>query len=128
MQMPNDPVVWIIAILVAGVVVLVALVLGGKVEVGLDPLRLSFKRRQASGREKIDVLEGAELEEMDVGDVTGEVRGAGTGEEGRVTDISVARGAKFKGGKVGDITGRRLSGGDTKATPKKPKGGSESDG
>jgi len=123
--MPNDPVVWIIAILVAGVVVLVALVLGGKVEVGLDPLRLSFKRKQAPAQEKISVLEGAELEGTETGNITGDARSAGAGEEGKVTDISVGRGAKFKNGKVGDISGRTVSGNDTKTAPDKPKGGSE---
>ena len=125
MELPNDPVVWIIAILVLGVVVLVALVLGGRVEVGLDPLRLSFRRKQAAGQDKVSVLDEAEIENAEVGNVTGVTRQAEGGDGGQVTDISVARGARIKGGKLGDISGMTVTGGKA---PQKPGDGAESGG
>lgn len=126
MELPNDPLVWIIAILVLGVVVLVALILGGRVEVGLDPLRLSFRRKQAAGQDKVSVLDEAEIEDAEVGNVTGVSRQAEDDSGGQVTDISVARGARIKGGKLGDISGMTVTGGGAGKTPGKPGDGAKS--
>ena len=107
--MPNDPLVWIVAIVVGGAVVALALVLGGFVEVGLDPLRLSFKRKKAPAQERVSVLDEAEIEDAEVGKITGVARAAGDS-DGKVSDIDVARKARIKGGKIGDISGVSLSG------------------
>ncbi|MEQ8354041.1 MAG: hypothetical protein RH942_00775 [Kiloniellaceae bacterium] len=109
--MPQDPLLWTIAIVVGGVVVIVALALGGIVEVGLDPLRLSFRRKKDAGRESVSVLDQAEIEDAEIGSVTGVAREPGSAAEGgRVSDIDVARKAKIKGGKIGDISGVTIAG------------------
>ncbi len=109
--MPNDPLVWMVAILVGGVVVAVALVLGGAVEVGVKPLKLSFRRKKNPAREQVSVLEEAEIEEAEVGNVTGMVRQTSNNSgDDAVRDIDVARRAKVKGGKIGDITGAIVTG------------------
>jgi hypothetical protein len=107
--MPNDPVVWIVAIVVGGAVVALALVLGGFVEVGLDPLKLSFKRKKAPDQERVSILDEAEIEEAEVGNITGVTRAAGDSDD-KVSDIEVARKARIKGGKIGDITGVSVAG------------------
>jgi len=114
--MPDDPLIWIVAIVVGGAVVALALVLGGFVEVGFDPLRLSFRRKQAAARERVSVLDEAEIENAEIGKVTGVARQAGgaarAGEAGGgVSDVDVARKAKITGSKIGDITGVSVSGG-----------------
>jgi hypothetical protein len=110
--MPNDPLIWIVAIVVGGAVIALALTLGGFVEVGFDPLRLSFRRKQAPARERVSLLDEAEIENAEVGKITGVTRQTGeTSEtEGKVSDIEVARKAKITGGKIGDITGVSVTG------------------
>lgn len=116
--MPNDPLVWIVAIVVGGAVVALALVLGGFVEVGLNPLKLSFKRKTAPAQERVSVLDEAEIEDAEVGRITGVTRTAGDS-SGKVSDIDVARKARIKGGKIGDITGVSVSGGKAGDEPTK---------
>ncbi len=107
--MPDDPLVWIIALLVGGVVLIVALSLGGVVDIGLKPLRLSFRRKEtpkAPQRERVSVLDEAQLHDVEAGNVTGVSQDAGSrGETGIARDVDVGRKAKIRGGKLGDISG-----------------------
>ena len=131
--MPDDPLLWIVAVLVGGVVVIVALALGGVVEVGLDPLRLSFRRKTEAGREGVSVLEEADIEHAEIGRVTGVAReaggaSAGPSTEGAVSEIDVARKAKIRGGKIGDISGISVSGNKAGSPPAKHRGDDETGG
>lgn len=117
--MPDDPWLWALAITVGGVIVIVALVKGGAVEVRLDPPSLKFRRRSDGAQSRTSVLEGAEIEESDVGDVTAAQRGAGAPGTGGGT-VEVGKGLKVKKSKLGDITAvstRGSGGADGPARP-----------
>ena len=104
--MPDDPLIWLAAIVVGGAVVCVALALGGFVEVSLKPLRLSFRRKKGPSREKVSVLDKAEVEDAEVGTITGVLReNAGDDAQDINRDVDVARNAKIKRSKLGDISG-----------------------
>lgn len=108
MSLPEDPLIW--GLVVAGLVVvaLVALFLGGQVEIGLDPPRLKFLRKSEGPRERVSVLEAAEIERAEVGDVSGVEAGGDAGEAGQ-REVEVAKGVKITGSKVGDISGVRIA-------------------
>lgn len=110
--MPQDPWLWAFAIFGGVVVIVVALILGGRVEVGFDPLSLKFRRKQESGNEKIAVLNDADIESSKVGAVTGEHRVVSNESDaaGGVTDIEVANRTKIKDSEIGDISGISVSG------------------
>lgn len=112
--MPNDPMVWIVAILAGAVVVLVGLSLGGVLDVGVNPPRLRFTRKAAPAQERVDVLSKAKIDQAKAGHVTGaEVDGETDGN----LDISVLSKAQITKSELGDITGVRI------AQPKREKDG-----
>ena len=105
--MPNDePWLWALAIVVGAVVVVVALIKGGAVEVGLDPPTLKFRRKAQDVQERVKVLEEAEIE-GEVGDISGIKRkGKNDLQVSGGREIEVGKGLKIKkGGEVGDISG-----------------------
>src|SRR5262245_6974298 len=106
MQLPNDPVVWTILI------VLVAAVLGFAiwrrysvvVRKGDTELRLERPEDGTSGG-GVSVAGGARITNSTVGNGTGAQISGGT----TTPSVEVAKGAKISGSKVGDITGVQQS-------------------
>ena len=102
MQIPNDPVVWTILI------VLVAAVLGFAiwrrysvvVRKGDTELRLERPTEGGSGG-GINVANKATIANSEVGNITGAQISGGAA----APSVEVAKGAKITGSKVGDITG-----------------------
>jgi hypothetical protein len=115
---PDNPVVWIIAIVAVFVVVLVALWKGQMVEVELKPLRLRFKRQGSSGGGGISVGDGMVIKGSKTGDIAG-VKGSGAAApEG---DVSVGKGAQITDATTGDIVGVKQTGAtETGGGEKKP--------
>ena len=75
---------------------------------------LSCLFREASGKKRqsrTDVLKGAELEDAEVGSITGE-KGAG-GAETDGGDVNVGEGARIRRSKIDSITGKDNSGDPT---------------
>ena len=117
--MPDDPTVWIIAVLVAGIVVIFALWKGDFVEVSLDPLRLKFKRQSVQpqqtppGDTKISVGEGMKITNSKTGDIVGtktETRETQHHDDASNTgNIEVGRNASVKDSETGDIAGIKRS-------------------
>lgn len=107
--MPDNPIVWIIAILALAVVVIVALWKGQMVEVDLKPPRLRFKRHgENSGG--VTVGSGMTIENSTTGDIAG-VKSTGVGGPvGGEGTISVAQGARITGATTGDIAGVKHAG------------------
>lgn len=110
--MPDNPMVWIIAILALAIVVIVALWKGQMVEVDVNPLRLRFKRHGgASDAPGISVGAGMSIDHSTTGDIVG-VKAQGPtlppGAEGHVT---VAQGAHIRSARTGDIAGVKQAGG-----------------
>jgi hypothetical protein len=105
--MPDNPWIWVLAI-VAGVAVLIfALRRGGKVEAGVGPTSLKFEARKEPEATEVSVLDKGRLKGSTVGDVSGISGAAPTGP----TRVEVAKGAEITGSAVGDISGVRLDGG-----------------
>lgn len=115
--MPDNPLVWIVAILAGAVVVLVTLGKGQVVEVELKPLRLRFKRTGGTGG-SISVGEGMVIKGSKTGDIAG-VKGSGAAApEG---DVSVGKGAQITDATTGDIVGVKQTGAtETGGGEKKP--------
>lgn len=107
--MPDEAWLWALAVVVVGAVVVVALIKGGAVEVSLDPPSLKFRRKAQKTQARIGVLEKAEIENSEIGDVTGERLGENESQTGEKI-VEVGKGLKVKGGKIGDITGVSVSG------------------
>jgi hypothetical protein len=105
--MPDNPTIWIVAIIAGALVVLLALWKGQFVDVELNPLRLRFKRG-AAGAAGVSVAKGIDVEASKVGDIAGV---KGTAPEG---NVSVAEGARIKGSTVGNIVGIEQGGGEKK--------------
>lgn len=111
--MPDNPIVWIVAIVAGAAVVLFALWKGQLVEVELKPLRLRFKRAGEAGS-GISVAEGLTVDQATTGDIAG-VKTAGSGTTAPEGAVSVAKGARITGSTTGDIVGVKQTGpGETK--------------
>lgn len=119
--MPDEPWLWALAVVVVGAVVAVALIKGGAVEVSLDPPSLKFRRKAQKTRTRISVLGGAEIEDSEIGDVTGERLGENGTQTGKKI-VEVGSGLKIKGSKIGDITGVSVSGSSDTKGPKNSNG------
>lgn len=110
--MPEEPWVWAVAIIAGAIVVIVALMLGGRVEVSLDPVQLKFRRRGESRRGSVSVLESAEIENAEIGAVAG-VRHSGNSDTSAASansTVEVGKGARISGGSVEEITGVEIDG------------------
>ncbi len=116
--MPDEPWLWALAVVVVGAVVVVALIKGGAVEVSLDPPSLKFRRKAQKTRTRTSVLEKAEIENSEIGDVTGERLGENEAQTGEKT-VEVGKDLKVKGSKIGDITGVSVSGSSETKGPDK---------
>lgn len=109
--MPDNPIVWIAAIVATAVVVLVALWKGQLVEVELKPPRLRFRRRGA-GDGGVSVGAGLTVENATTGDIAG-VKSTGRGDGAAApsgVQVTVAQGARISGSRTGDIVGIKQSG------------------
>lgn len=107
--MPDNPTIWIVAIIATLIVVVIALWKGRFVEVGLNPPSLRFKSKAADAA-GLAVGEGLALEDAKVGDVAGvksETAGASVLPEG---NVSVAKGARITRSTTGDIVGVKQAG------------------
>ncbi len=102
--MPDNPWIWLLAIVVVGAVVLFALRRGGNVQAGVGPTSLKFEARKEPEGTDVSVLDAARIEESAVGDVTGLAEAS---PPARQTRVDVAKGAKITGSTVGDISGVR---------------------
>jgi hypothetical protein len=103
--MLTNPWVWIIALIIVGAVVALAIWRGrgAEVTVGLRGLRLSTPQEEAPDR--IDVAANA-----DIGGEVGKVRGRVGDGSARPADIGVANGMVVRSGaKVEEITGETIS-------------------
>lgn len=107
--MPDDPIVWIVAIVAGAVVVLLALWKGQFVEVELNPPKLRFKRRHEGG-DGISVGAGMVIEGSRTGDIAG-MKLDGGGAAAPEGPVAVAAGARITGASTGDIVGVKQSGG-----------------
>ena len=112
--MPDSPAVWIVAIIVAALVVafMVWRGVGGTIAKGGWKLSLD---RKPNPDPKISVAEGIEAKKSTIGPITG-VKADKSGAV-PASEIAVANQAKFSGAQVGAITGVEISGG-TKPRPK----------
>lgn len=109
--MPDDPIVWIVAIIAAGLVALLALWKGQFVEIELNPPKLRFKRRQ-DGDGGISVGAGLTVEGSRTGDIAGmKLEGGGAAAVAPEGPVSVAAGARIAGSSTGDIAGVKQTGG-----------------
>jgi hypothetical protein len=107
---PDNPLVWIVAIVAGAAVVLFALWKGQMVEVELKPLRLRFKRA-GEGATGVSVGEGMVIKESKTGDIAGMKGAAAPPPEGTV---SVGKGAQITQSTTGDIVGVKQTGGEAK--------------
>jgi hypothetical protein len=105
--MPDNPWIWVLALVIAAAVLFVALRRGGKVEAGVGSTKLKFEARKEPGTTGVSVLDQGTIENSTVGDVTGVAGGAEAAGESRV---EVAKGATITGSTVGDLTGVRAGG------------------
>jgi len=119
--MPDEPWLWALAVVVVGAVVIAALIMGGTVEVGIDPPSLKFRRKAQKTQTRISVLEKAEIENSEIGDVTGEHLGENGTQTGKKI-VEVGSGLTIKGSKIGDITGVSVSGSSDTKDPKNSNG------
>jgi hypothetical protein len=105
--MPDNPWIWVLALLIGGAVLFVALRRGGKVEAGVGPTSLKFEAKKEPDDANVSVLDHGAVEASKVGDVTGVEGAAGLAGKARV---EVAKGARIKGSEIGDISGVRVGG------------------
>ena len=109
--MPDNPWIWVLAILIGGAVLIFALRRGGKVEAGVGPTSLKFEARKEPEATEVSVLDKGRIEDSKVGDVTGVSGGVSGAAPTGPTRVKVAEGAEIRGSTVGDISGVRLDGG-----------------
>ena len=115
--MPDNPWIWVLAIVVGAAVLVFALRRGGKVKAGVGAASLEFEERKEPEATEVSVLDKGRIRDSAVGDVTG-VSGAAapTGP----TRVEVAKGAEITGSVVGDISGVRLDGGGKRGQAGEP--------
>lgn len=109
--MPDNPIVWIVAIVATAIVVVFALWKGQVVEVELKPPRLRFKRRGGGEDTGISVASGMTIENSTTGDIAGVKTSAPHGPAETGDRVSVAQGARLSGARTGDIVGIKQSDG-----------------
>lgn len=107
--MPSDPWIWIVALVVLGGIVALALWKGKGANVAFGKDGVSLTTPGDEARDKARVAEGLEVRGT-VGNVTGLVKENVPG-GGRPIDVDVMnQGVVHKGAQVGDITGARIGG------------------
>ena len=106
--MPNNPWIWVLAIVVGAVVLVIALRRGGKVKAGVGAASLEFEERKEPDDADVSVLDHGRVEESELGNVIGVAGAAGLAGKARV---DVAKGAEISRSKTGDIIGVQLGGG-----------------
>jgi hypothetical protein len=100
MQIPNDPVVWGILIVLAAAVLGFAIWRRYSVVVRKGDTELRLERPEEGSAGGISVAGGAKISNSTVGNITGAQISGGT-----APSVEVAKGARITGSKVGDITG-----------------------
>jgi hypothetical protein len=106
--MPDNPWIWVLAIVIGGAVVLFALRRGGNVKAKVGGISLESEARKEPETAEVSVLDSGRIENSRVGDVSG-VSGAAI--PPGPSRIEVGKGAEITGSVVGDISGVRLDGG-----------------
>lgn len=102
MQIPNDPVVWVILIVVVAAVLGFAIVRRYSVVVRKGDSELRLERPDEGGSGAVNVANKATIQNSTVGNITGaQIAGGGT----QPPKVDVAGGAKISNSKVGDIVG-----------------------
>jgi hypothetical protein len=102
MQIPNEPVVWVVLIVLVALVLGIAIWRHYSVVVRKGDAELRLERPSESTSAGVTVAEKATIEDAEVGNITG-VQGPGEGTP--APSVDVASGARIKKAKVGDITG-----------------------
>jgi hypothetical protein len=105
--MPDEPWIWVLAIVIGGAVLLFALRRGGNVRARVGGVSLESDARKEPETAEVSVLDKGRIRESKVGDVTG-ISGAPT--PAGTARVEVAKGAEISGSEVGDISGVRVDG------------------
>ena len=114
MKIPEDPIVWIVFIVVVGLVIGLGLWLGRGIIFRRNKDGLSLEIREAAGKPKDDgadirVVDNVVLEDVIAGDITGAMINGDGHDAVEGKRISVLNGAKAERLKVGDITGIKIT-------------------
>ncbi len=114
MKIPDDPVVWIVLVVVVGLVVALALWLGRGMIFRRDKQGLSLEIKAASGSRNaketdISVAKNAVLDDVTAEDIAGVKQEGGDAEVVNGKKISVLDRAKARGLKAGDIAGIKIT-------------------
>lgn len=111
--MPNDPIVWVILIVVVGIVVALAIWLGRGISFRKDDKSIAIKVAGAGQTTKASdnttsVAEKATIENAEVGDIAGAKIRGGDATANDKEAVEVLKGGTVKGSKVGDIVGKKI--------------------
>lgn len=114
MKIPEDPIVWIVFIVVAGLVIGLGLWLGRGIIFRRNKDGLFVEVREAAGKPKaegadIRVADNAALKDVTAGDIAGAMIDEDGYEAVDGKRISVLNGAKVEHSKVGDIAGIKIT-------------------
>ena len=114
MKIPEDPVVWIFLIVVAGLVVALALWLGRGMIFRRDKQGVSFEIKAAPATRNaketdISVAKNAVIDDVTAEDITGAKTEGADADVVNGKKISVLDRAKVSGSKVGDIAGIKIT-------------------
>jgi hypothetical protein len=101
MQIPNDPLVWTILIVLVAAVLGFAIWRRYSVVVRKGDTELRLERPDEGSGGGISVADQAKITNSQVGNITGAQISGG----GAAPSVNVASGARITGSKVGDITG-----------------------
>ncbi|MGH6892582.1 MAG: hypothetical protein ACREEP_10015 [Dongiaceae bacterium] len=102
MQIPNDPVVWVVLIAVVAAILGFALWRRYNVVLRKGDTELRLERSSEDGSTGITVGKGMRITGSQVGDITGAKVAGG---DAKPVSADVASGARIENSKVGDIAG-----------------------
>ena len=109
--MPEDPTIWIVLFSVCGLVIILALWLGRGLKLSKNKNGISIEVKEntipKSSEADISVGRNLEIEESEVGDVTGVIQKDGFVQAESQQTIEVLKGGKLKKAKLGNLTGIR---------------------
>lgn len=100
--MPNDPKVWMLLIVVAGIVLLLALWFGRGIRARFGKTTIDVQARQEP--RSISVAQNAELNNVKGGDIAG-IKSSGKSVPSPTENIDVLKGGKVSESQIGDIVG-----------------------